>query len=56
MKIQRKQLSILQHLQEIMAKEFINQYEVSGETYWTCIESLAFAKLAEIECKGKGKK
>ena len=47
MKIQRDQLRRLQYLQEDMAKNFTDKYRVSGETYWTCVESVAQVKLLE---------
>ena len=55
MKIQRDQLRRLQYLQEDMAKNFTDKYRVSGETYWRCVETLAFAKLAVLSGKVKTK-
>ena len=46
MHIKRHQLRELQYLQEDIAEYFTDM--VSGETYWTCIESIAIAKLAEL--------
>ena len=31
-----------------IAEYFTDENMVSGETYWTCIESIAIAKLAEL--------
>jgi hypothetical protein len=45
----RDVLQDLQELQEDMAEYFTdNNFPISGETYWTCIECLAVAKLAEL--------
>lgn len=36
-------------LQEDLAQYFTHEhFPISGETYWTCVESLATAKLAEL--------
>lgn len=35
-------------MQEDIAEYFTDENMVSGETYWTCIESIAIAKLAEL--------
>ena len=48
MEIQRTDLRELQHLQEDMASHFCDYFGVSGETYWTCVESVAQVKLLEI--------
>ena len=48
MEIQRETLRELQYLQEDIAAYFTDEHIVSGETYWTCIESIAIAKLAEL--------
>ena len=48
MHIKRQQLRELQYLQEDIAEYFTDENMVSGETYWTCIESIAIAKLAEL--------
>jgi hypothetical protein len=49
MMISRKQLKALQELQEDMAAYFSDEnFPISGETYWTCVECLATAKLAEL--------
>ena len=48
MQIKRHQLRELQYLQEDIAEYFTEENMVSGETYWTCIESIAIAKLAEL--------
>ena len=48
MQIKRHQLRELQYLQEDIAEYFTDENMVSGETYSTCIESIAIAKLAEL--------
>ena len=48
MEIQRETLRELQYLQEDIASYFTDENMVSGETYWTCVESVAIAKLAEL--------
>ena len=48
MEIQRDTLRELQYLQEDIAAYFTDEHVVSGETYWTCVESVAIAKLAEL--------
>jgi hypothetical protein len=49
MQITREKLTDLRQLQEDMASHFVNEnFPVSGETYWTCVECLATAKLAEL--------
>ena len=48
MQIKKHQLRELQYLQEDIAEYFTDENMVSGETYWTCIESIAIAKLAEL--------
>ena len=48
MHIEKHQLRELQYLQEDIAEYFTDENMVSGETYWTCIESIAIAKLAEL--------
>ena len=45
MEIKRKDLRELQYLQEDMAEHFCDHFGVSGETYWTCVESVAQVKL-----------
>jgi len=36
-------------MQEDLAEHFTDEFfPISGETYWTCVESLATAKLAEL--------
>ena len=55
MKIQKTKLRKLQYLQENIAKDFTDKHRISGETYWTCIETLAFAKLAVLSGKVKVK-
>jgi hypothetical protein len=47
--IDRDVLQDLRELQEDMAEYFTDSnFPISGETYWTCIECLATAKLAEL--------
>ena len=48
MEIKRNDLRELQYLQEDMAEHFCDYFEVSGETYWTCVESVAQVKLLEV--------
>ena len=49
MMIERETLNDLQQLQEDMASHFTEEhFPISGETYWTCVECLAQAKLAEL--------
>ena len=48
MHIERHQLRELQYLQEDIAEYFTDENMISGETYWTCVESVAIAKLAEL--------
>ena len=48
MEIQRETLRELQYLQEDIAAYITDEHVVSGETYWTCVESVAIAKLAEL--------
>lgn len=49
MMIQRSQLKSLQEIHEDMAEYFtLENFPISGETYWTCVECLAKSKLAEL--------
>ena len=48
MHIEKNQLTDLQYLQEDIAEYFTDDNIISGETYWTCVESIAIAKLAEL--------
>jgi hypothetical protein len=49
MQITREKLTDLRQIQEDMASHFVNEnFPISGETYWTCVECLATAKLAEL--------
>jgi hypothetical protein len=48
MNIEREILNDLTGLQEDVASSFTDENMVSGETYWTIVESLATAKLAEL--------
>ena len=48
MHIERHQLRELQYLQEDIAEYFTDENMISGETYWTCVEAVAIAKLAEL--------
>lgn len=49
MQIDRDVLKNLQELQEDVAEAFTDEnFPMSGELYWTCVESLATAKLAEL--------
>ena len=47
--IDRGTLTDLREMQEDMAEHFTDEnFPISGETYWTCVECLATAKLAEL--------
>lgn len=48
MEIQRDVLNDLTGLQEDVAASFTDENMMSGEVYWTVVESLAQAKLAEL--------
>lgn len=48
MHITRDQLKELTDLIEDTAEHYCSLEIVSGETFWTCVESLATAKLAEL--------
>ena len=48
MMIDREVLTELTELQEDVASAFTDENIISGETYWTVVESLATAKLAEL--------
>ncbi len=48
MQISKELLDDLTGLQEDVAASFTDENMVSGETYWTVVESLATAKLAEL--------
>jgi hypothetical protein len=49
MMISRDTLADLRGMQEDMAEHFVDEnFPISGETYWTCVECLAVAKLAEL--------
>lgn len=50
MQIDRETLKNLTELQEDTAEYFVNEnFPMSGELYWTIVESLATAKLAELK-------
>ena len=47
--ISRDTLTDLRELHEDMAAHFVDEnFPISGETYWTCVECLATAKLDEV--------
>ena len=46
--LDKEQIIELQNMQEDIAGYFCDDYKISGETYWTCLETLATAKLAEL--------
>lgn len=46
--IERELLTELTELQEDVAASFTDEHFMSGELYWTVVESMATAKLAEI--------
>ena len=48
MNIEREILDELTGLQEDVASSFTDENLMSGEVYWTVVESLATAKLAEL--------
>jgi hypothetical protein len=49
MMIDRDTLTDLRGMQEDMAAHFADEnFPISGETYWTCVQCLAEAKLAEL--------
>tara|TARA_B100000085_G_scaffold108915_1_gene99396 strand:- start:8673 stop:8852 length:180 start_codon:yes stop_codon:yes gene_type:complete len=49
MMISRNALTDLRETQEDLAEHFTDAYfPISGETYWTCVQALAEAKLAEL--------
>lgn len=49
MMITKPTLKNLQEMQEDMAEYFTDEnFPISGETYWTCVQCLAEAKLAEL--------
>jgi hypothetical protein len=49
MMITRTSLKDLREMQEDMAEHFTDEnFPISGETYWTCVQCLAEAKLAEL--------
>jgi hypothetical protein len=50
MVINKETLQELTEIQEDMASYFCSEnFPFSGETYWTVVESLATAKLAELK-------
>tara|TARA_B100000073_G_scaffold148842_1_gene122596 strand:- start:450 stop:632 length:183 start_codon:yes stop_codon:yes gene_type:complete len=47
--ITRDTLTELREVQEDIAENFTDTFfPLSGETYWTCVQALAEAKLAEL--------
>jgi hypothetical protein len=49
MHIDRETLQELREFQEDAAAHFVDEFfPMSGEVYWTCVESLATTKLAEL--------
>ena len=47
--IDRDALIDLREMQEDLAEYFTDDnFPISGETYWTCVQCLAEAKLAEL--------
>jgi hypothetical protein len=50
MKISKQTSQELMELQEDVASQFCtDHFPISGEAYWTMVESLASAKLAQIK-------
>lgn len=49
MQINRETLQELREMQEDVASHFTDEnFPISGETYWTCVQCFAEAKLAEL--------
>ena len=49
MMISRDTLADLREMQEDMVAHFVDEnFPISGETYWTCVECLPTAKLAQL--------
>lgn len=48
MYISREALQDLKEIQEDVSEYFTDENFISGEAYWTCVECLATAKLAEL--------
>lgn len=48
MNVEREVLNDLTGLQEDVASSFTDENMMSGEAYWTIVECLATAKLAEL--------
>lgn len=48
MNITREQLDELNGILEDAASHYCGENIVSGETFWTCVECFAIAKLAEL--------
>jgi hypothetical protein len=49
MQINRDQLAELNGILEDCASHFCGENMVSGETFWTCVECFATAKIAELK-------
>jgi hypothetical protein len=49
MMISREQLNELNLLLEDVASHYCEENMVSGETFWTCVECFATAKVAELK-------
>jgi len=47
--ISREALNELMDEQDVLASSFTAQHLMSGPTYWTCVETLAQTKLAELD-------
>ena len=48
MQIDRSDLIELKNLQEDIAGHFCDDAQISGETYWECVATLAEVKLMEL--------
>jgi hypothetical protein len=49
MMIDRSTLTDLREMQEDIASHFADEnFPISGETYWTCVQCFAETKLAEL--------
>jgi hypothetical protein len=49
MQINRTQLDELNGILEDVSSHFCGENMVSGETFWTCVECFATAKIAELK-------
>jgi hypothetical protein len=47
--VSKESLNDLMNLQEDVASVFTDEHFISGKTYWTCVETFAQTKLAELD-------